>query len=102
MVITSAIRDISDRKRIESALSEKNRELRSAADAKNQFLANMSHELRTPLNAIIGFAELVFYGRVAPDSPEHQEFLGDILTSGRDLLQRINEVLAGVASEETS
>jgi signal transduction histidine kinase len=56
-------------------------------------LAAMSHELRTPLNTIIGFTELLFYGRVAPDSAEHHEFLGDILASGRHLLQLINDVL---------
>jgi CheY-like chemotaxis protein len=53
----------------------------------------MSHELRTPLNAIIGFAELLVDGAVPPDSPQHREFLGDILSSGRHLLQLINDVL---------
>jgi signal transduction histidine kinase len=53
----------------------------------------MSHELRTPLNAIIGFAELMHNGKVGPVAPEHREFLGDILTSSRHLLQLINEVL---------
>jgi CheY-like chemotaxis protein len=53
----------------------------------------MSHELRTPLNAIIGFAELLYDGQVDPMSTQHKEFLGDILTSGRHLLQLINDVL---------
>jgi len=53
----------------------------------------MSHELRTPLNAIIGFAELMHDGKVGPVSAEHKEFLGDILTSSRHLLQLINDVL---------
>src|SRR5688572_6588854 len=53
----------------------------------------MSHELRTPLNAIIGFSELLHDGQVQPDMPQYQEFLGDILTSGRHLLQLINDVL---------
>jgi signal transduction histidine kinase len=74
-------------------LEDQNRRIHEANRLKSEFLAAMSHELRTPLNAIIGFAELVFYGRVAPDSPEHQEFLGDILTSGRHLLQLINDIL---------
>src|SRR5690606_2672906 len=60
---------------------------------KSEFLANMSHELRTPLNAIIGFADLMHRGRVGPVSPEHKEYLGDILTSSRHLLQLINDVL---------
>jgi CheY-like chemotaxis protein len=53
----------------------------------------MSHELRTPLNAIIGFAELLHDGAVDPRTPQHREFLGDILSSGRHLLQLINDVL---------
>ncbi len=60
---------------------------------KSVFVANMSHELRTPLNAIIGFAELLHDGAVDPESPQHKEFLGDILASGRHLLQLINDVL---------
>ena len=53
----------------------------------------MSHELRTPLNAIIGFTELMHLGKVGPVSPEHKEYLGDILTSSRHLLQLINDIL---------
>src|SRR5436305_2517211 len=53
----------------------------------------MSHELRTPLNGIIGFAELMHDGRVGPVSTQHQEYLGDILTSAKHLLQLINDVL---------
>lgn len=82
------------------ALESANRELGLARDQAEQssrfksgFLANMSHELRTPLNAIIGFAELLYDGQVRPEMPEHREFLGDILTSGRHLLQLINDVL---------
>src|SRR5207302_1178719 len=60
---------------------------------KSEFLANMSHELRTPLNGIIGFAELMHGGKVGPVSDPHKEYLGDILTSSRHLLQLINDVL---------
>jgi two-component system, NtrC family, sensor kinase len=82
------------------ALEQANRELGLAKEHaekssrfKSSFLANMSHELRTPLNAIIGFAELLYDGQVPADAPEHREFLGDILTSGRHLQQLINDVL---------
>jgi PAS domain S-box-containing protein len=74
-------------------LEEQNLRIHEANRLKSEFLAAMSHELRTPLNTIIGFSELLFYGRVIPDSPEHHEFLGDILTSSRHLLQLINDVL---------
>jgi protein-histidine pros-kinase len=86
VLVSSAIRDISERKRLEQRMHEANR-------LKGEFLANMSHELRTPLNAIIGFAELMYRGKVGALAPAHQEYLGDILTSSRHLLGLINSVL---------
>jgi signal transduction histidine kinase len=67
--------------------------MQEANRLKSEFLANMSHELRTPLNAIIGFAELMFKGKVGPVSPDHKEYLGDILASSRHLQQLIDDVL---------
>ncbi len=66
---------------------------RSATEAKSRFLASVSHELRTPLNGIIGFSEVIHDGKAGPLSEMQQEFLGDILTSARHLLQLINDVL---------
>ena len=91
--------DISERRRLEelrassAELETQNRRIQESNRLKSEFLANMSHELRTPLNSIIGFAELLHEGEVPADSPQHKEFLGDILTSGRHLLQLINDVL---------
>jgi hypothetical protein len=53
----------------------------------------MSHELRTPLNAIIGFGDLLHRGVVPAESDKHREYLGHISSSGRHLLQLINDVL---------
>jgi len=60
---------------------------------KSEFLANMSHELRTPLNAIIGFSEAMLSGVYGPVNERHKEYLGDILTSGENLLSLINDIL---------
>jgi signal transduction histidine kinase/DNA-binding response OmpR family regulator len=76
-----------------TTLAQKADELAKASAYKSQFLANMSHELRTPLNAIIGFSELMYDGSVPLDEETTREYLGDILTSGRHLLQLINDVL---------
>jgi PAS domain S-box-containing protein len=65
----------------------------SATAAKSRFLASVSHELRTPLNSIIGFSEIMYDGRLGPIGEDHRECLSDILTSGRHLLQLINDVL---------
>src|SRR5262245_44663120 len=66
----------------------------AANRAKSQFLANMSHELRTPLNAIIGFAEVIA-GKLVEESKTEKirEYAGDIHTSGRHLLNVINDIL---------
>jgi PAS domain S-box-containing protein len=93
------ILDITERRDLEALriksvqLEAQNRRIRESSRLKSEFLANMSHELRTPLNSIIGFADLLHDGDVPPDSPQHREFLGDILKSGRHLLQLINDVL---------
>jgi PAS domain S-box-containing protein len=92
-LIFSAIRDMTERKRQEDLLREKNIALSNADRAKDRFLASMSHELRTPLNAIIGFAQLIHDEQVTADSPEHKEFLGYILSSGEHLLRLVNDVL---------
>jgi len=80
-------------RRRSAELELQNRRIQEASRLKSEFLANMSHELRTPLNAIIGFAELLHDGQVEASSETFREFLGDILASGRHLLQLINDVL---------
>jgi len=74
-------------------LEAENRQILEASRMKSLFLANMSHELRTPLNAVIGFADLLHSGAVPADAPRHRLFLGHIASSGRHLLQLINDVL---------
>jgi len=98
--VFAAARDITEHKALEEQLRKKNVELveqyqrvQEANRLKSEFLANMSHELRTPLNGIIGFAELMHDAKVGPVSADQKEYLGDILTSSKHLLQLINDVL---------
>jgi PAS domain S-box-containing protein len=84
--LRAAIRDTSERAQMETRLQQ-------ASRLKSEFLSNMSHELRTPLNAIIGFSELLCDGKVETSSAQQREFLGYILTSGRHLLQLVNDIL---------
>ncbi|MBK7261183.1 MAG: PAS domain S-box protein [Rubrivivax sp.] len=86
LLVASAIRDASDRKRIEHKLEEANR-------LKSEFLASMSHELRTPLNGILGFSELLVDQRIGPLNQKQIEYITDIHQCGRHLLQLINDVL---------
>ncbi len=70
--VSSAIRDMTARKEIEKALSEKNLELLNANLAKDRFLAAMSHELRTPLNAVLGFTGTLLMKLPGPLTDEQE------------------------------
>ena len=74
------------------AEAEKNK-LQESSRMKSEFLANMSHELRTPLNGIIGFSEFLIDEKPGPLNPKQREYLGDIHSNGKHLLQLINDVL---------
>ncbi len=97
--VLGIVMDITRHKRAEEArltaqrLEAENRQIQESSRLKSQFLANMSHELRTPLNAIIGFADLLKAGSVPEGHPQREVFLGHIASSGRHLLQLINDVL---------
>ncbi len=62
-----------------------------ASAAKSIFLSNMSHDIRTPMNAIIGFTNLSLTH--IDDRERVQQYLGKIMTSGKHLLNLINDVL---------
>jgi signal transduction histidine kinase len=62
-------------------------------------ITRLSHELRTPLNAIISFAELLRTGMVVYDSADYHKFLRHISTSGKHLLNVVNDLLDHAALE---
>jgi len=76
-------------------LAESNLALYESNRLKSEFLANVSHELRTPLNSILGFAELLRDTLGAAAVPEQRtgRYLQNILTSGKNLLELINDLL---------
>lgn len=63
-----------------------------ANQAKSAFLANMSHEIRTPMNAILGFADILKRGYVKNEQ-ESLKYLNMIHSSGKSLLELINDIL---------
>jgi PAS domain S-box-containing protein len=95
----AAARDVTELKRFEQTLQEKNVELERARIvaekanlAKSEFLSSMSHELRSPLNAILGFAQLM-ESDSPPPTPAQEESIAQILQAGWHLLKLIDEVL---------
>ena len=97
--VFAAARDVTERKRLDQVLLERNAELESARSvaekanlAKSDFLSSMSHELRTPLGAILGFAQLMESG-LPPPTVSQRRSIEQILKSGWYLLDLINEIL---------
>jgi PAS domain S-box-containing protein len=91
--VIAAARDVTELKRFEQTMVQKNVELEDASRMKSEFLANMSHELRTPLVAIIGFSEVLRDGLLGELTPQQRGFVGDIFSSGQHLLSLINDIL---------
>ena len=98
--VTAVIRDVSDRKKAEAALTatyrelaERNMEVERANRLKSEFLASMSHELRTPLHTVIGFAELLGEQTQGPLNEKQKRFIEHIHKDSLHLLALINDVL---------
>ena len=85
--------DITDGKRVELALRERNEALEAADRLKSDFISHVSYELRTPLTNIIGFSELLASPRTGSLNGKQREYLGDIHASSNALQTIINDIL---------
>ena len=84
--------DISERKKLEQALTLAQEKAEQANEAKSQFLITMSHDIRTPMGAIIGLLELE-KEQTLRRGELPSEGLGVALRAARELVELIGESL---------
>ncbi len=89
--------DITFRKKYEEELRSLKEKAEAANKAKSEFIANISHDLRTPMTGIIGFTDILKFKETDPEKIEMLELLE---SSGRRLLDLLNEIVNVVEVEE--
>ncbi|MBD2533865.1 GAF domain-containing protein [Nostoc flagelliforme FACHB-838] len=93
--------EICDRKRTESALREAKEAVEVANRAKSTFLENISHDLRNPLSSILETTQGLQSEVYGPVSEEQRQSLNTLESSGKNLLELINQILEFTDTEST-
>jgi cell cycle sensor histidine kinase DivJ len=91
--VVALIRDITERKDHDLAMTDARNSAEEASHAKSRFLAVIGHELRTPLNAVVGFSEMMMHGIGGELAPTHKDYAGLIHQSGKHLLEVVSSLL---------
>ncbi|HEX8643501.1 MAG TPA: PAS-domain containing protein [Allosphingosinicella sp.] len=94
--------DVTDSRRVEAALRDRNEALEEADRVKTAFVSNMSYELRTPLTSIGGFAEMLAGGYAGELADPARDYVGAILESVARLGALIDNVLDLTQSDSGS
>jgi signal transduction histidine kinase len=86
--------DVSASIRIERALRERNEALERTDRMNAAFISNITHDLRSPLGTLISMTEVLSQGILGPMNARQEEYCADIMTTSRDLLRLLDDIIA--------
>ena len=86
--------DVSANIRIERALRERNEALERTDRMNAAFISNITHDLRSPLGTLISMTEVLSQGILGPMNARQEEYCADIMTTSRDLLRLLDDIIA--------
>ncbi len=92
----TSVRDIDERKRMESELHRLRRRAEALAHARSELLANVSHELRSPAHCIAGFADLLLQ---EPLEARQRHYVEVIVEQCRSMQRQVEDLLSLTALE---
>lgn len=92
-------RDITERKKAEKQLKEREKQLRELNSTKDKLFSIIAHDLMNPFNAILGFSDLLIKGRKNLDSSESQNYLEIINSSAKNTLILLDNLLNWAKSQ---
>ncbi|HEV8431158.1 MAG TPA: PAS domain S-box protein [Pyrinomonadaceae bacterium] len=94
LLVSSAIRDITDRKRFERSLQEKNLQLENANKELEAFSYSVSHDLRAPLRGIDGFSQVLLEDHADQLDDEGKKALGRVRLAAQRMAELIDNLLS--------
>jgi PAS domain S-box-containing protein len=92
-------RDISERKKAELLLKERERQLSQLNSTKDKLFSIIAHDLRSPFNAVLGLSELLLQNKRDFESTESVECLKMIHSSARNTLTLLDNLLTWAKSQ---
>jgi PAS domain S-box-containing protein len=88
--IVGTCKDITERRKAETALHAALETAAEASRAKSDFLATMSHEIRTPINGVIGLSQLLAHAQLPGTEAGYVSMIG---SCGKSLLSLVDNIL---------